>query len=64
MRGYKLYLLDEKDHIRSAMDLECEDDIHAICQAETSANAPMELWQGARMVKKFPGAEAPSRAAG
>ena len=53
MRGYKLYLFDDKDHIRSAIDLECEDDAHAIRVAEASPSARMELWQGARKVKKF-----------
>lgn len=62
MRGYRLYLLDDRDHIRSAIDLECEDDADAIRCAETSLHAPMELWQGARMVKKFD-ALAPHRAA-
>jgi hypothetical protein len=54
MVAYRLYLLDDKDHIKSAMDLECEDDAHAISRAETWLHAPMELWQGARMVKRFP----------
>jgi hypothetical protein len=53
MCGYRLYLLDDRDHITSAMDLECEDDAHAVRLAETSLNAPMELWQGARLVKRF-----------
>ncbi len=53
MCGYRLYLLDDKDHIRSATDLECEDDAQAIHLAETSLSAPMELWQGARLVKRF-----------
>jgi hypothetical protein len=53
MREYKLYLLDDKDHIRSAVDLECEDDKQAIRLAKASLNAPMELWQGSRKIKKF-----------
>jgi hypothetical protein len=53
MCGYRLYILNEKGHIRSAMELECEDDAHAIHLAETSLSAPMELWQGTRLVRKF-----------
>ncbi len=53
MCEYKLYLLDDRDHIRSAVDLECEDDEQAIRLARASLNAPMELWQGSRKVKKF-----------
>ena len=53
MCGYRLYILNDKGHIRSAIDLECEDDAHAIHLAETSLNAPLELWQGARLVKKL-----------
>ena len=58
MHGYRLYLLDDMDHIRSARELECEDDAHAIRLAEISLKAPMELWQGARFVKRFGGAKA------
>jgi hypothetical protein len=57
MGGYRLYLLDDRDHITSAMDLECEDDAEAIRLAESSLHAPMELWRGARLVKKFASVE-------
>ena len=53
MREYKLYIFDDKNHIRSAIDLECEDDAQAIRLARASPKGPMELWQGARMVKTF-----------
>jgi hypothetical protein len=53
MRGYKLYLLDENDRIRSAMDLECADDADAIQLAQSLLDGPMELWQGARIVRRF-----------
>ena len=57
MREYKLYHFDERDHIRSSIDLECEDDAQAIRLAEASPSASMELWQGARKVKRFRAAE-------
>ena len=62
MREYRLYLLDDRDHIRSAVDLECEDDAQAIRLAKTSTSAPMELWQGARKVKKIDAARTRSTA--
>jgi hypothetical protein len=61
MRGYKLYLLDENDRIRSAMDLECDDDADAIQLAQSLLDGPMELWQGARIVRRFyPGDDRPA----
>jgi hypothetical protein len=53
MRDYKLYLLDQNGHIQSAVDLQCEDDADAIQLAESLVDGPMELWEGARVVRKF-----------
>jgi hypothetical protein len=53
MRDYKLYGLDQDDRIRSAVDLQCDDDDDAIRLAESMLTGPMELWQGARIVRRF-----------
>ena len=54
MQGYRLYFLNSHNHIRHALEIECEDDARAIAWAETvSEGRPMELWQGARVVAKF-----------
>jgi hypothetical protein len=48
---YRLYFLDANNHIQRALDLECEDDTHAIQQARAHVHPRgKELWQGARMV--------------
>jgi hypothetical protein len=48
---YRLYLLDAANHIQRAVDLECEDDTHAILEGGAHSHARgKELWQGARMV--------------
>jgi hypothetical protein len=58
MTHYKLYFLDDHGHVRSALDLQCEDDIQAIATAETKRNAgSMELWQSSRRVRVFLGAQ-------
>ena len=58
MTDYRLYLLDIEGHIRRAVDLECEDDGEAVETARRQVkDAPMELWQGARVVRKFDAAD-------
>ena len=51
---YRLYLLDASGRIRSATDLEGADDGEALDRAESlRAEAPAELWQGARLVQRL-----------
>jgi len=56
MPGYRLYLLDGAGHIREAVELECRDDEHAVAMAlvqEHHQRIAMELWEGARLVRRF-----------
>lgn len=58
MAHYKLYFLDHADHIRKAIDLECDTDEQAIAAVEDHRKTgPLELWQGARCVQRFPAAK-------
>jgi len=51
---YRLFLLDAQDHVSRALVLECDDDEQAIAEAGRSEHdGAMELWQGARVVKRF-----------
>jgi hypothetical protein len=62
MALYRAYLL-EKEHVWTAIDLACMDDIDAKRKAESLANSrDVELWQGDRKVAvlKFPGNSSPS----
>jgi hypothetical protein len=55
MAGYRLYFMDKQDHITEAVELECEDDSHAIRQAEPYLDGrEVELWRRARVVMRFP----------
>ncbi len=55
MPDYRLYLLDDEGRIRGRLDLQCEHDAEAIQAASEQSNgAPSELWQGSRVVKRFP----------
>ena len=54
MADYRLYFLDSENHIRRRMDLVCRDDAHAIeTVAEHAPRGGVELWQGARLVRRF-----------
>jgi len=54
MPSYRLYFLDAEGHIRRRLDLECRDDDEAIEQASAhDIGRGIELWCGARRVKKF-----------
>jgi len=53
MRNYRLYLLDQNDRIQSAVELQCDDDADAIQLARSLLGGPMELWEGARIVRRF-----------
>jgi hypothetical protein len=51
---YRLYLLDAKGHIRSSVDLDCEDDEAAKAVAEGHRHEHrLELWQRDRFVGVF-----------
>jgi len=55
---YRLYFLRD-GHIRRAVSIRCDSDEQAIAEAEQHADgSPMELWEHARLVKKF-GGDAP-----
>ncbi len=54
LADYRLYFLDPQNHIRRRVDLECRDDGHAIeMVADHAPHGGVELWQGARLVKRF-----------
>ncbi len=55
MPDYRLYFLDDRGHVRHALDLrDCKDDSHAVAViTESLVEAPMELWQGDRLVQSF-----------
>jgi hypothetical protein len=54
MIGYRLYFLDDSGHIKSATDILCETDEEAdVFAKEQNDGRAMELWKGARVVKKY-----------
>ncbi|MBV8682841.1 MAG: hypothetical protein JO111_08215 [Caulobacteraceae bacterium] len=54
MTDYRLYALSDNRIVR-VVELDCDDDDSAIVEASAHACAqPMELWQRARLVKRFP----------
>jgi hypothetical protein len=54
LADYKLYVLDWPGKIAHVVDLACEDDERAIgVAAERADGRAMELWQGARLVRRF-----------
>lgn len=56
MTDYKLYFLGRGGAFERREDLACEDDAHAIRHAvKVYDGTPMELWCGARLVRKFDG---------
>ncbi len=60
MSHYRLYFLDRNDHIRHALDIECQDDTEAIELVEGHRDGrTMELWQGARRVARIEGDGSP-----
>ena len=57
---YRLYCLDEKDHIVSARNFLALDDLTALAEAEGAcAKNAVELWQGARRVARVKLGNAP-----
>jgi hypothetical protein len=58
LTGYRLFLLRD-EHIHSAQEFAAETDAAALAQAESlRGDQPAELWSLARMIRKFPVAEA------
>ena len=54
MPGYQLYFLDAKGHVYRRQDMECADDKEAVAIARALKHSHgMELWIGARTIKKF-----------
>ena len=55
---YRIYLLDAGGRIAAAHDVDCVEDDEARANAATLATAgqPAELWHGARLVGRVPGA--------
>ena len=54
MAGYRLYFLDDNDRIRDAAEFECDGDAEALTQTESRSDGrAMELWSGARVVRKI-----------
>ena len=55
MAGYRLYFLDDNGRIRDAAEFDCEGDDEALSQADARHDGrDMELWSGARVVRKIP----------
>lgn len=54
MADYRLYFLDQANHIRGVVEFECDDDRAANVQAEQHADGRrMELWNRDRFVRRF-----------
>lgn len=54
MADYRLYFLDEANHIRGVAEFQCDDDQSASAQAESHADGRrMELWSRDRFVRRF-----------
>jgi hypothetical protein len=55
MQDYRLYFLNTAGHIQHAIEFACVTDDDAIrLAASRPERSAMELWQGARIVRKFP----------
>ena len=51
---YRIYFFDSLDHISRALDIECSDDDEAIDRVgEHEHPFAIELWQGARRLRRF-----------
>jgi len=54
MADYRLYFLDEANHIRGVVEFVCADDPAAVEHAAAHADGRrMELWSRDRLVRKF-----------
>lgn len=55
MPAYRFYLLNGHGHIVHRVDLDCSTDDEAIAAVEGHRRSgAMELWDGARVVRRFP----------
>jgi hypothetical protein len=53
MRQYKIYIVDDQNHISLAHDFEGPDDLSALDKANTFSDAHVvEVWQQARLVAR------------
>jgi hypothetical protein len=54
MSDYRVYVLDNDDHITARVELDCADDSAAIEYAKQFVNGQdIELWQGDRRIAKL-----------
>ena len=54
MADYRLYFLDEANHIRGVAEFHCDDDAAAAARAESYDDGRrMELWSRDRFVRRF-----------
>jgi hypothetical protein len=54
MSGYRVYVIDDSDHIIDRIDLDCADDNAAIEYAKRYINGrDIELWQMDRRIARF-----------
>lgn len=54
MGEYRLYLFNESGHIGRSKEMACDDDQQAIERATELRHAHLvEVWQGARLVKRI-----------
>lgn len=54
MADYRLYFLDEANHIRGVAEFVCDDDVAAAERAENHPDGRrMELWSRDRLVRRF-----------
>ena len=64
MQSYRMYLLDESDHIKSFVELWAISDSDAIEHAKRYGRfqrRPVEVWRGREMIFRDPNAEKPER---
>ena len=62
MRKYRVLLLGPDGNVASRIDLNCEDEEIAHEQArELSNDGDAELWQGSRLIVKYPLRQCPFR---
>ena len=57
MPAYKVYFMDDRDHIVAALDISADDDGKAVAQGIELGNAApgcaaIEVWQQARLVHR------------
>ena len=61
MADYRLYFLDQANHIRSVLEFGSDDDAEAAEHARRHADGrTMELWRRDRLIKRFEGGADPA----